>query len=329
MLEFIGATWSAVLSAILLLYALFWYIVHGSRRYVRSSLSLKGKTVVITGASNGIGKETAIDLAHRGALVILACRDLHKGEQVARGIRHDSGNHDVLCRHLDLSNLESVREFVRKFDDEKDRLDILINNAGIAVASHDGETTKEGFDIVFGVNHFGHFLLTNLLVNKLKECAPSRVITVSSREERRANSMNFTSTECEGMKYPGLKSYNLSKAANIMFARELSRRLEGTGVTSYSVEPGLAYTNIFASNIFGPIVEFLLRPLLWLVTTTAKTGAQTTIFCAVDESITSKSGRLFGNCQAVDIWSPLASSDKLDSKLWEVSCQAVGIDDTL
>ena len=129
--------------------------------------------------------------------------------------------------------------------------------------STDRKTTEDGFQMVFGVNHFGHFLLTNLLIDKLKECAPSRVITVSSRAERLTKSINFAPAEKDGIKYPGLRTYGESKAANIMFARELSRRLEGTGVTSYSVSPGLSYTNIFASNIFGPVLEFILRPLLW------------------------------------------------------------------
>ncbi len=128
--------------------------------------------------------------------------------------------------------------------------------------AQDKKVTEDGFELVFGTNHFGHFLLTNLLIEKLKECAPSRVITVASRAEKFVKNLDLSATARNGVKYPDLNSYGKSKAANIMFARELARRLKDTGVTSYSVEPGVTYTNI-ASNIVGPTIATLMAPLFW------------------------------------------------------------------
>ncbi len=134
-------------------------------------------------------------------------------------------------------------------------------NTGVGVAQAK-KVTGDGFELVFGTNHFGHFLLTTLLIDKLKECVPSRVITVASGAEKFVKTLDLSATARNGVKYPDLNSYGKSKAANIMFARELARRLKGTGVTSYSVEPGVAYTNI-ASNILGGTIATLMAPLLW------------------------------------------------------------------
>ena len=140
---------------------------------------LNGKTVIITGSNTGIGKETALDLAKRGARVILACRDTQKANQAANEIRKKSGNGNVLVEQLDLASLESVRNFSAKINRQEERIDILINNAGIMACPK--WKTKDGFEMQFGVNHIGHFLLTNLLLDKIKSSGPSRIVNVSSR----------------------------------------------------------------------------------------------------------------------------------------------------
>jgi NAD(P)-dependent dehydrogenase (short-subunit alcohol dehydrogenase family) len=145
----------------------------------RSKRRLEGKTVIITGANTGIGYETALDLAKRGARIILACRDSKRANQAASQIRKLSGNGNVIVELVDLASFDSIREFCKRIDRNEPRLDILINNAGIMACPK--WTTKDGFEMQFGVNHLGHFLLTNLLLDKLKSSAPSRIVNVSSR----------------------------------------------------------------------------------------------------------------------------------------------------
>lgn len=143
-----------------------------------SKARLDGKTVIITGANTGIGKETALDLAKRGARVILACRDLNKSLQAADEIRKKTGNGNVFVKLLDLASLESVRQFAKEINAQEDRIDILINNAGIMACPK--WKTKDGFETQFGVNHLGHFLLTNLLLDKIKQTGKARIVNVSS-----------------------------------------------------------------------------------------------------------------------------------------------------
>ena len=140
---------------------------------------LNGKTVIITGANTGIGKETALDLAGRGARVILACRDMPKAEEAAKYIRSQTGNGNVHVDKLDLSSFDSIRQFCAKINEREDRIDILINNAGIMMCPK--WTTKDGFEMQFGTNHLGHFLLTNLLLDKIRKSGAARIINVSSR----------------------------------------------------------------------------------------------------------------------------------------------------
>uniref|UniRef100_A0A667YLY6 Zgc:153441 n=1 Tax=Myripristis murdjan TaxID=586833 RepID=A0A667YLY6_9TELE len=192
-----------------------------------SQAKLHGKTVVITGANTGIGKETALDMARRGARVVMACRDLSKAEQAASEIRQATGNSEVLVRHLDLSSLRSVRHFSTELRAAEKRLDILINNAGVMMCPK--MLTDDGFEMQLGVNHLGHFLLTNLLLELLKSSAPSRVVTVSSVVHDRGK-IHFDDLHFERTPYSPLTSYRQSKLANILFTRELASRTRGTTI---------------------------------------------------------------------------------------------------
>ena len=170
-----------VVTAIVVLYA--------GRRYFQgprcqSKRSLKGKTVVITGANTGIGKETAVDLAARGARVIIGCRNLEKGKEAIKEIQERSGNQNVFLEELDLASLGSVRSFADKILNSEPRLDILINKAGVLQLGCPYQKTEDGFEMQFGVNHLGHFLLTLLLLDRIKRSQPSRVINVSSDGHR-------------------------------------------------------------------------------------------------------------------------------------------------
>ncbi|XP_038058817.1 retinol dehydrogenase 12-like [Patiria miniata] len=312
-----------------------------SRRYCRSNASLEGKTVVITGANSGIGKVTALDLARRGARVILACRNLQKAEDAAKEIKTRTGNSEVVVRHLDLARLQSVREFARKINEEEKKLDILINNAGIPEFGHEGDVTKDNFHAVFGTNHFGHFLLTNLLLDLLKKSAPSRVVTVSSNAHERVRSSLDLSRAVDARRpgrtdgaapvlYPHLRDYAQSKLANILFSRELARRLESTGVTSVSLHPGVVFSSWWLNmkvNSVRTLVYYINCPIMWLTFIDEEAGAQTTLHCALDESVSQLPGRYFANC-AAEQPSELARDDEMARRLWDVSCQATALEET-
>lgn len=202
------------------------------RRYFTELKRLDGKTVLITGGNSGIGKETAVALATRGARVIIACRDPEKAEKAVRGIKLQSRSFNVIHMELDLANLRSVREFCKKFLQQEKSLHILVNNAGMPGIL---DWTDDGFSMCFGVNHLGHFLLTNLLLPRLKECAPSRVITLT------CSSYKYQKLDFQDLNYNLLPyfTYCRSKLANIYFSQELARITEGKGVTSYAVHPAI------------------------------------------------------------------------------------------
>ena len=203
-----------------------------------SKARLDGKTVIITGGNTGIGKETAIDLARRGARVIIACRDADRAEVALQEIVRKSGSTNVVYYNLDLASLESVRTFAQCILKEEARLDILINNAGVMQCPY--WKTAEGHEMQFGVNHLGHFLLTVLLLDRLKEAPVARIVVVSSRAYRRGE-INFYDIDSEN-DYNSWAAYCQSKLANNLFTRALAKRLKGTNVTVNCLHPGRIWT---------------------------------------------------------------------------------------
>ncbi|GFS25742.1 retinol dehydrogenase 12 [Elysia marginata] len=185
---------------------------------------LHGKTVVITGCNTGIGFETAKDLALRGGRIIMACRDMEKCEAAAKEIKDVTGNSNVLCKRLDLSSFDSVRTFCEDFNKNETRLDLLINNAGVMMCPK--LLTQDGLEMQIGTNHFGHFLLTNLLLDKLKASSPSRIVVLSSRAHTRCKQISFDDINSE-KSYDRMKAYAQSKLANVLHVKELAKRLEG------------------------------------------------------------------------------------------------------
>uniref|UniRef100_A0AAA9SEN4 Retinol dehydrogenase 13 n=1 Tax=Bos taurus TaxID=9913 RepID=A0AAA9SEN4_BOVIN len=206
-----------------------------------SKATIPGKTVIVTGANTGIGKQTALELAKRGGNIILACRDMEKCEAAAKEIRGETLNHRVNARHLDLASLKSIREFAAKVTEEEEHVHILINNAAVMRCPH--WTTEDGFEMQLGVNYLGHFLLTNLLLDKLKASAPSRIINVSSLAHV-AGHIDFEDLNWEKRKYDTKAAYCQSKLAVVVSTKELSRRLQGTGVTVNALHPGVARTEL-------------------------------------------------------------------------------------
>ncbi|XP_026139525.1 retinol dehydrogenase 13 isoform X1 [Carassius auratus] len=288
----------------------------------KSCARLDGKTVVITGANTGIGMETAKDMARRGARVVMACRDLTRAENAAEYIRRSTGNGNVVIRHLNLASLYSVREFAKEFIATEERLDILINNAGVMMCPK--WVTEDGFEKQLAVNHLGHFLLTNLLLGMLKRSSPSRVVNLSSIAHVGGN-IEFDDLFFDKRPYSPLLSYKQSKLANVLFSRELARRIKGTGVSSYCLHPGVIRTELIRHILVQyPVLKIVLSVPCILLMKTPWQGAQTSIYCAVTEGLESKSGCYFSDCAEKDP-APEGKDDEVSRRLWEESARMVGL----
>ena len=244
---------------------------------------MQGKVCVVTGASSGIGRVTAVGLAERGATVVLICRNEERGAPVLEEIERRGGRATLLT--ADLASQRQVRDVAAAFLERFDRLDVLINNAGVA-GWGTRQVTEEGLETTFAVNHLAPFLLTNLLLDRLKASAPARVVTVSSAAHKNCT-LDFEDLQGE-RRYSGFGAYSRSKLANILFTRELSRRLEGTGVIANCLHPGVVATGIFR-NLPGWMRAILTSPLVL----TPEKGADTLLHLATAPEIAEVSGRYF------------------------------------
>ncbi|MEE6492064.1 hypothetical protein FKM82_016464 [Ascaphus truei] len=283
----------------------------------KSNAKLHGKVVIITGANTGIGKETARDLARRGARVIIACRDVLKGEGAACEIRASTGNEQVIVRKLDLANTKSIREFAENIQKDEKKIHILINNAGVMICPY--SKTEDGFEMQIGTNHFGHFLLTYLLLDLLKQSAPSRIVNVSSLAHL-FGKINFDDLHSE-KSYSSSLAYCQSKLANVLFTRELARRLQGAGVTVNSLHPGSIHSELTRHSV---ILRNLWKVFSFFLKTPVE-GAQTSIHCAVAEELESVSGKYFSDCSPAYV-SSNGRNDETARKLWDTSCKILGIE---
>jgi NAD(P)-dependent dehydrogenase (short-subunit alcohol dehydrogenase family) len=266
---------------------------------------LSGRTFLVTGANTGIGRATVLELARRGGRVILACRSEEKTFPVLEQIRRGGGSAEFL--NLDLSDLSSVRTAASEFVGRGEPLHVLLNNAGVAGQR---EITKDGFEIQFGVNHLGHFLLTGLLLDHLKASAPSRIVNVSSEAHYQAKSIDYEAVRQSTPTYTGLREYAVSKLCNVLHAQELARRLDGTGVTTYSLHPGA-----IASDIWRRI-PFPFRLLTKLMKSTEQ-GAETSLYCATAPELADVSGRYYDNRR--EKAPNAAATPELGAELWERS----------
>ncbi|KAG5677363.1 hypothetical protein PVAND_007127 [Polypedilum vanderplanki] len=289
--------------------------VQGER--FKKSIVVDGKVFIVTGANTGIGKETAKNLAKRRGIVYLACRDLHKCEAARKEIILATRNKNVFCRELDLASFSSIRSFVKRFKSEQNRLDVLINNAGV-MRIPQKLVTQEGFEMQIGTNHLGHFLLTNLLLDYLKASAPSRIVTVSSIAHTRGeiDTADFNSDK----NYDPKKAYEMSKLCNVLFTRQLAKKLEGTGVTSNCCHPGIVDTELMrhmgiVNSFFGKIFVY---PFLWIFTKKAEAGAQTVLFCVLEPALKNITGEYFADCKKSEM-ADQAKDDQMAEWLWRLS----------
>ena len=244
---------------------------------------MHGKICVVTGANSGIGRAAAIDLAGRGATVVLICRNHAGGSVVLEEIERQGGHAALFI--ADLASQRQVRELAAALLKRFDRLDVLINNAGVAGRGTRLET-EDGLEATFAVNHLAPFLMTNILLDTLKASAPSRVVTVSSAAHK-IFTLDFDDLQGE-RRYSGFGAYGRSKLANILFTHELSRRLEGTGVTANCLHPGVVATGIF-SNVPRWMRFILASPLVL----SPERGADTMIYLATAPEVAEVSGQYF------------------------------------
>ncbi|KAM9813590.1 retinol dehydrogenase 12-like [Neosynchiropus ocellatus] len=272
---------------------------------------LDGKTAIVTGANTGIGKFTALDFARRGARVILACRSESRGQAAVDEIREKSGNQNVHLRLVDLSSLQSVREFVGKILEEEKALHILVNNA--AVAGIPQERTKEGLDTTFVTNHLGPFLLTNALLDLMTRSAPARIVTVSSFIHRKGK-VDFSHFHGENLRYIS-GTYNHTKLHNIICTNELARRLQGTGVTANSVNPGITMTEVMRH--YPVLMRFIFNFIGFFFFKSAEEGAVSSVYCAVAEETEGITGKYFDSDCAMVLPAPLARDAALAVKDFE------------
>lgn len=266
------------------------------------------RTVVVTGANTGIGLATASALAGQGWRVWVACRSERKGAAAVASIKAATGNDAVFLLMLDLADLSSVRDGAKSFLEPYEPLHVLVNNAGVGGARG---LTKQGFELMFGVNHLGHFLLTQLLLERLVSSAPSRVVTVSSDAHYNAPGVDFEAVRRPARGITGLGEYAVSKLCNVLFSQELARRTEGTGVHAYALHPGVVASDIWRR------VPWPVRPIVTRNMLSVSEGAQTSLYCATSPEVASESGLFYDKC-AVRAASSVATPE-LGRALWERS----------
>jgi len=283
-------------------------------------MTMQGKHVLITGGNTGIGKATAVELARMGASVTITSRDPVKGEAAVADIRRQSGSDAVKVMRLDLASLADVRRFAAEYLAGHPRLDVLINNAGLVLS--DRTETVDGFETTFGVNHLGHFLLTHLLLDRLKESAPARIVVLSSDAHRAARGLDFDDLQAR-RSYRGLPVYCRSKLANALFTIELAERLRGTGVTVNAVHPGVVRSGFALDGDTRGVYRFLVG-LAGRFMLSPEDGARTSIHVASAPDLETTSGMYFARSK-LKRPTRYALDRQAALRLWEVSEQLTGL----
>jgi len=269
---------------------------------------LAGRTFLVTGGNTGIGLATARSLAAGGGRIYLGCRSAARGQAAVAAITAATGNDQVGFLPLDLADLTSVRACAQAFLALGEPLHVLINNAGVGGARG---LTADGFELAFGTNHLGHFALTRVLAGHLAACAPARVVTVASDAHYQAPGVDFSRLRQTTRSFTGLPEYAVSKLCNVLFSQELARRMDGRGVTSYALHPG-----VVASDIFRRVPQ-PFRSAIKLFMISPEQGARTSLYCATDPALAGVSGRYYDHCAERE--PNRAATAELAGRLWEQS----------
>jgi NAD(P)-dependent dehydrogenase (short-subunit alcohol dehydrogenase family) len=281
----------------------------GKYSAMNNEFCVPGQVALITGGNIGIGRITAIELAKQGFQVVIAGRSLERTQPVLDHIKSLAVDQPALFLPLDLASLASVRECARLFIQLNLPLHLLVNNAGVAGLRG---LTKDGFEMTFGVNHLGHFLLTQLLLEKLKSSGPSRVVTVSSRAHKRAAGIDWDALCLPTKTWTGIREYAVSKLANLLFSAELAKRIQGTSISTYALHPGVVDTEIWRA------LPDWARPLLRLRGfLTPEEGARTTLHCAT-RAPQQESGLYYADSKPTHA-AALGQNSELAAALWERS----------
>ncbi len=279
---------------------------------------IRGKTVLVTGATSGIGLEASVALAGLGARVLMVGRDRARTAAAAAAVASRAGTSEPSSLVCDFSSQAAIRALAQDVRARVDRLDVLVNNAGGVNKSR--RLTVDGIEATFAVNHLGYFLLTHLLLDLLVKSAPARIVTVASVAHRRGT-LDFDDLSFE-RGYSLLRAYSRSKLANVLFAAELARRLEGTGVTSNSLHPGSVDTNIWTGAPLWakPLIQVLFRPFF----IKAELGAARVVQLVTRPDLADVTGQYFEDGARVDP-APLARDESLARRLWDTSARMVGL----
>ena len=278
-------------------------------------MSMHGKVVVVTGANVGIGLETAVGVAEQGATTVLACRNQSKAEAAAKVVTQRTWNDDVHVVPLDLADLASVRKAADDILSRWGRLDVLVNNAGGTWTQR--QHTAQGIEYTFGVNHLGHFYLTNLLSERLQAGAPARVVSVTSVGHHAAfGGLRFDDLQSE-KRYEGMEAYCRSKLANLLFVRQLAKRLDGSGVTANAAHPGWVRSSFAMDGDTTGAISFGMR-VIRPVQISPRRGARTSIFLAASPDVAEKTGMYWVRSKPGHM-SRHARDDAAAERLWDES----------
>jgi len=265
-------------------------------------------TVLVTGANAGIGRAAALALADMGWTVLAACRNEEKAARTAEELRAASGNGEVTPVVVELGDLASVKECADRLLSDGRPLDVLLNNAG--VGGQRGQT-RDGFELAFGVNHVGPFLLTTSVLPLLEKSPAARVVTVASDEHKRASGIDWEAVRRPTRSFTGLPEYAVSKLANVLFSAELGRRCDGSGVTTYSVHPGAVATDIYRR------VPAPLRAVIKLAMRSPEKGADTSVWCSTSGDVAGRTGRYYQDRKETE--PSKAVTPELAAELWQRS----------
>ena len=282
---------------------------------VKLKANMNGKICLVTGGTNGIGKSTAQELARMGATVVIVGRDAQKTSEVVQEIRTASGNPNVDYLLADLSSQREVRRLAKDFKRKYSQLHVLINNAGGFFLRR--QLSVDGIEMTFALNHLASFLLTDLLLDRIKASAPARIINVSS-DAHASGKIEFDNLQGERNFRPS--AYDNSKLANILFTMELARRLEGTGVSVNALHPGFVATGFAKNN--GKVIAALVSLFAPLVARSPAKGAETSIYLASSPKVEGMTGKYFYDSQVISA-APQATDMVVARKLWDASNEIV------
>ena len=278
---------------------------------------LDGKTAVLTGGTSGIGRATAMGLAQRGARLVVLGRDPARCDETLSAIAAETGRTDVTLVRCDLASLGGVRAAAAAVLDRVESIDVLVNNAGITLA--DRQLTDDGFEMTFAVNHLAYFLLTGLLLPRLREAPAARIVNVASDAHRFVSRLDLDDLGRE-RGYGAMRVYGESKAANILFTRELAKRLDGSGITVNALHPGGIRSNLGANQ--GPLLGLVHR-VVSVFLKSPEVGARTSLYLATDPGVEGRSGGYFVKSREVTP-KAFARDDATAARLWEISEQMTG-----